>query len=146
MTGEWLIGKDLEGSVRGLIVNLYRHLSWGTEKNHEKPQFKFFGMWTEIWTRGLRNTNQESSQSTGTSGGPGSSLKLWERSSWPRLFVISIPPGEFWENILKYATTSSFLILPNSLFAIILSCIWVTWLIINGFWIGWIDLLYLYQW
>jgi hypothetical protein len=33
MTAEWWIGKDLEGSGRGVIEVLYRHLPGGTEEN-----------------------------------------------------------------------------------------------------------------
>jgi hypothetical protein len=35
VTGEWRIGKDLEGSGRGLILRYYPDIAGGTEENHE---------------------------------------------------------------------------------------------------------------
>jgi hypothetical protein len=54
---EW-IGKDLEGIGRGVIEILSRHLTGGTEGNHEESQVARGA--AEIWTEYLPNVNLES--------------------------------------------------------------------------------------
>jgi hypothetical protein len=41
MTDEWLIGKDLEGSVHGVLEILSRHFPGGTKKGHKKLSQRF---------------------------------------------------------------------------------------------------------
>jgi hypothetical protein len=43
MVGEWQIGKDVEGSNRGLIQGTIPTLSWSDWKNREKPWAKTSG-------------------------------------------------------------------------------------------------------
>jgi hypothetical protein len=47
MVDEWWFGKDVEGSGRGLIEALFRHLPGGTEKMHEESQDSVIEIRTE---------------------------------------------------------------------------------------------------
>jgi hypothetical protein len=58
MIDEWRIGKDVEGSSRGLIKNNFRLLPGGAEKT-KKNLSQDDRSSVIIWTQGLLNTKQE---------------------------------------------------------------------------------------
>jgi hypothetical protein len=58
MSGEWYIGKDVEGSVRGPILWYYPG-KWNLEKLR-KFSVRIACLTALIWTRDVPNTKQES--------------------------------------------------------------------------------------
>jgi hypothetical protein len=59
MISEWWIGKDVEGSGRGLILREYPRISLEGLRKLQKPSVRIAGIRAKIWTRELPNTKQD---------------------------------------------------------------------------------------